>query len=586
MAVAPRPAHLAPNKNSQITAAALILEYLKGEGVSHVFGIPGGPITPLFDALYDEKAIQLISTRHEAGAAFMAAGYARLSGRLGVCLGTTGPGATNLITGLAAAAADSLPVLAITAQAATSTFGKGSLQDSTFDRVDIVEMFKSFTKMSAMAVNADNIPTLLRQAIRTAMSGRRGVTHLNIPTDLMKKKIRPELWPAGHYRSQERCFDREAARQACELLLRAKRPAILAGHGASLSGAQAEILELSELLNIPVATTPKGKGIFPETHPMSLRVFGLASSPVSESYLLSGVDVLFVIGSQLHEISTQGWEDRLRPSEALIQQDIDARSIGRNYPVEVALVGDAKTTLREIISQARKRLSSGEFFTPPRPDFERCKAAQPLWLGDEKRGQDSTPLKPQRLMAELQQALPEDAAVFVDSGNNTLWALHHLTATGRNAFLHNWGDFGAMGYGVASAIGGKLASPERPVVAIVGDGSFGMMGMEILTASTYGIPVIWIVLNDGRYNAVHHGQMVQYKGRTIGTEFKRMDLAKVAQALDVEGFRIEKPGEILEILPKVLASGRPAVLDVLIDPDELPPIESRFRSLEKFFFKN
>jgi acetolactate synthase-1/2/3 large subunit len=316
-----------------------------------------------------------------------------------------------------------------------------------------------------------------------------------------------------------------------------------------------------------------------------LRVFGLASSPWSEAYLLSGtVDVLFVIGSSLHEISTQGWEPALQPTRALLQQDADPSVIGRNYPVTTALVGDAKTTLRELIFQVRRLHSSGEYGRrPDGPGFAAWKRGLPPVLDAKAMGSDSLPLKPQRLMRELNRHLPEDALIFVDSGNNTLWVLHYLDANGRNVFIHNWGEFGAMGYGVAAAIGGKLAAPSRPVGSIVGDGSFAMCGMEVSTAATYGIPVVWVVLNDARFNAVHHGQQLQYGGRTIGTEFHRMDIAMVAQALGARGRRIERPEDLGPALEEALASGRPTVLDVWIDADEVPPIHSRVRSLDRFF---
>ena len=570
---------------AETTPVKLILEYLKQEGVQAVFGIPGGPITPLFDALYHDRSIRLISTRHEAGAAFMAAGYARLTGRLGVCVLTTGPGTTNAITGIAAAKADSLPVLALSAQVASVAFGKGSLQDSTYDRGDVVEMLRPVTKLSAMAAHPKNLTMMLRQMIRAAMTGRRGPVHLNIPTDLMRQSVPETLqWPM-QYRPQGRSFDREAVKEAAARLLSARRPAILAGHGVNLAEARAELKELAELLSIPVATTPKGKGAFPEDHPLALRVFGLASSPWSESYLLSGqVDVLFVLGSSLHEISTQGWDERLQPKDALLQLDIDPTVIGRNYPVTTALVGDAKATLRELVFQLRRLIASGEHPIVHRGGaLAGLKSRVAAHLEPEKLESQAHPMKPQRLMRELDRALPDDAAVFIDSGNNTLWALHYLDATGGRTFVHIWGEFGAMGFGVAAAIGGKIAHPKRPVVAIIGDGSFGMTGMELSTAASYPIRVAWIVLNDARFNAVHRGQQLQYDGRTMGTEFARMDLAAVARGLGAEGKTIKLPEEVGPALKAALESGLPTLLDVHIDADEVPPIHSRVRSLERFF---
>lgn len=578
------PLRVPPDPKDGVTVAKLILEQLKREGVRTIFGIPGGPATPLFDALHGDSGLRLVAPRHEAGAAFMALGDARVTGRVGVCLLTTGPGATNAITAVAAAKADSLPVLVLTAQVATSAFGKGSLQDSTESGVDTVALFRPITKMSAMLANPAGAGGVLRQALRTAMAGRRGPVHLSIPTDLMRRLAAgPPLAPAL-YRSEPQLFDREAVRRCARHLLEARRPAILAGHGVNLAGAQPELLELAELLSIPVATTPKGKGAFPEAHPLSLRVFGLASSPLSERYLLSeGADALLVLGSSLHENSTSGWDSRLVPG-ILMQQDIDQAMIGRNYPVSVALAGDAKTTLRELLFELRRRLIRGE--APPDGaggTFARFKAGVPAFLDSPAMRSDALPIKPQRLMSALDAALPQDALIFLDVGSNTLWATHYMSATGRNAFIHNWGEFAAMGYGVAAAVGGKLAAPHRPVIAVVGDGGFAMAGMEVSTAVTENVPVVWIVLNDARLNAVHHGQTLQYSGRTIGTEFHRMDVAGVAEALGAWARRVTHPGDIGAAVADALATGRPAVIDIRVDADEVPPIQSRVRSLDKLF---
>lgn len=565
------------------TVAELLLEHLKNEGVRAVFGLPGGPLSPLFDTLYHEPSLSVVTARHEGGAAFMALGYARVSGRLGACFVTTGPGATNAITGIAAAQADSIPLLAVTAQVATSTFGRGSIQDS-YDRLDIVAMLKSVTKMSTMVCSPHNFSMTMRTAIRQAMTGRRGPVHLNLPTDLMKKRVPCDLQLPHEYRPVSRPFDREAVKQAVDELFAARRPAILAGNGVNLAGARPELLELAELFSIPTATTPKAKGAFPESHPLSLRVFGTASSPWSESVLLEqGTDVLFVIGSGLHESSTQGWEARLKPSGALLQLDIEPSVIGRNYPVKVPLVGDIKTTLRELLFHARRRIASGERpYSDGGERLARLKREAPPLLDEAASRSEAVPIKPQRLMRALNESLPDDAIIFLDSGSNTLWATHYLNATGRNMFVHNWGDFGAMGFGVAAPIGGKVAAPERAVVAIVGDGAFAMNGMEVATAAAHGIPVVWIVLNDSRLNAVFHGQTLQYEGRTIGCEFPRLDIAKIAEGLGAIGVRIVEPGAVGPALRAALASGLPTVLDVWIDADEVPPIHSRIRSIQKF----
>lgn len=556
----------------------LILDYLKAEGVGAVFGIPGGPITPMFDALRGDARLRTIAARHEAGAAFMACGYARMTGGPGVCVLTTGPGATNALTGACAAKADGLPLVLLTAQAATIDFGKGALQDSTYDGIDTVAMFRPAVKLSLMPAHAGRVAAALRQAVRAAMTGRRGPVHVSLPTDLMKQQVARELIAPARYRSSAKTFDRAAVQEACLALLASRRPALFAGHGVDLAGAREELRQLAELLAAPVATTPKGKGAFDERSPLALGVFGLASSPRAEEYLLSGrVDALLVLGSSLHEMSTQGWDPRLQPKGPLIQADIEPATIGRNYPVDIPLVGDLKTTLVEMLHCLRRLRAQGSF--PPRPAVETLGPMRaPADLGGA-----GGPVKPQRVIAELSKALPEDAVVCLDVGNHTLWALHYLEATGKSVFLNNWGSFAAMGYGVAGAIGAKLGAPGRPVVAVVGDGGFGMAGMEVSTAATYGIPVVWVVFNDARYNAVYHGQKLQYAGRTHGVEFRAMDVAAIAASLGARAFRVERADELQGALAAALACAGPAVVDVRIDAEEVPPILSRVRSLEVSF---
>lgn len=566
------------------TVAQILLAHLKREGVRAVFGIPGGPVTPLFDALYHEPALRTVAARHEAGAAFMALGYARASGRLGACCLTTGPGATNAVTAVAAAKTDGIPVLVLTAQVATTVFGRGSLQDSSESGVDTVSIFRPVTKMSAMIASAENAGHLMRQAIRTAMTGRKGPVHLSVPTDLMRRLASTEAPLPAEYRPFSRTVDQDAVWECASRLAEARRPVILAGHGVNLAGAQRELLELADLLAIPVATTPKGKGAFPENHPLSLRVFGLASSPLAEGCLLSpDVDLLLVLGSSLHENSTQGWDRRLAQGRAVVQLDVDPSVIGRNYPVSNALVGDAKSTLRELILQVR-RLGVDPRLTEGRRAVQRRLFQElPRYLNPEAMFDGRSPVKPQRLMRLLDAAFPADALVFLDIGNHTLWATHYLTANGRNTFAHNWGEFAAMGYGVAAPVGAKIATPERPVVAVVGDGGFAMAGMEVSAAVTHEVPVLWVVLNDGRLNAVHQGQSAQYSGRTIATEFHRMDVAGVASALGAWSRRVTRSEDVAPAVAAALGCGRPAVLDVWIDADEPSPLQSRIRALDKLF---
>ncbi len=557
-------------------AAEYLIEALADAGVRHLFGVIGGAVVPIFTATVGRRT-QIVMAKHEAGAAFMADGYARVSGGIGACVATSGPGATNLLTGVASAYADSIPMIVLTGQVATKSFGKGAFQESSSEGVDIVDVFKRVTRYSTLAFRADRLPDVWHKALRTALGGRPGPVHLSLPADVQEQKLSTLSVPTVKiHRTQN--YDRAAIKQTALYLLRARRPAILAGHGAILSDAADEIKTLAELLEIPVATTPKGKGVFPEDHQLSLGPFGYSGSPLAQWYLLeSGVDVLLAVGTSLNEWGTLGWDRRLQPSEALIQVDIDPYEIGKNYQVTVPVIGDAKAGLTELCYEIRRqrqrylhfRKGNGKIEPPPdRPRFLNAAAMD----------SNSAPIKPQRLMRDLQEALPRDALVFVDGGANRAWAIHYWQSFYPRTFFCATG-MASMGFGVAAAVGGKFAAPDRVVVAIIGDGGFLMNGMEVSTAVHYGKQVIWVVLNDAGYGMAHHALRL-LKQPDVATRYPRVDCAKVAEGLGAQAFRIREPGEINKaLIGRILESHRPTLLDVEIDPDEVAPFGSRINTL-------
>lgn len=567
----------------KIKAINALLKYLEQEKVKYIFGIPGGPLMPLYDALYDLPAITPILTKHESGAAFMASGYSRVSGGLGVCCATTGPGTTNLITGVAVNYTDSTPILFITAQIATQAFGKGAFQDSTSYTINAPEIMRPITKYSQMATSCERIPEMTKEAIRQALTGVNGPVHINIPTNFMNKEIDVDFTPPESYRVKGEIFDRKRVKEATRFLLQAQRPAMLVGNGVNISRAHQEIRELAERLIIPVATTPKAKGAFPENHLLSLGVFGFGGTPLADKYLLSEeVDVLLCIGTSLGEVSTHAWDRKLQPRLAFIQIDLDPSQIGKNYPVTVGIEGDAKTVLQEMFFQINRDLR-WLTYTPrlTAKDIYFFKKQYQYFINEEKMLSEEIPLKPQRLIKDLRDSLPIDAIVFCDIGNHLAWALHYFSCYLPLTFFHTF-DFGAMGYATAACIGGKLAAPNRTVVAIVGDGCFMMNGMEVATAVNYNIPVVWVVFNDARLGMVYHGQQLQFKERYIASSFNRVDIAKIAQGLGAQAVKVDKPGELKNIMPEVIASHKPTVIDVLIDADEIPPIQSRIKALDRF----
>jgi len=557
----------------KISAASLMLRYLEAEGVQYVFGVPGTTMVPFYSALNKQTAIKPILAKHEEGAAFMADGYARVSGKLGVCYSTSGPGVTNLISGVATAYMDNIPLLVITGQVPTTMYGKGTFQDSTKGGVDSVAMLDPITKLSTMILSKYKVPDVLKEAFRTAFSGKRGPVHISFPKDIMDEMLEADLMPPKMYRTRSEYFDRKLVIEAAHKLVHARRPAFLVGSGAISSGATSQVLELAEMLHIPVATTMKAKGAFPESHALSLGTIGLGGSPPAEEYLMGDqrVDVLFVIGSSLSQTVTYSWDPRLQPTDCLIHLNIDPTEIGKNYQANIGLVGDCATVLDEISFRIfREMLDHDIKKERPIEDILNFKKRVGLYQNSDKMFSESVPLKPQAVMREIQATLPPDAIVFSDIGSHVCWAIHYLKFD-RPCFYSPLGLL-TMGYGTAAAIGGKLAAPDRPVFSLVGDGCFQMNGMEVATAVSHDIPVIWIVQNNAKLGLVHELQKFSLGEHTVSTLFKKIDAAKVAEGLGALGFHVEKPGELPKAMQAALASKRPCVIDVAIDPDEVPPI--------------
>lgn len=565
-------------------AIELLLEHLADEGVRHIFGVPGGNLVPLYEAIADRPDMQAVLSKHEEGGACMADGYARVSRSLGVCCGIAGPGATHALTGVAGAYADSVPVLFLSGQVATSVFGRGAIQDSTALGVDLVEMFKPVTKLSTMVVNADSCGRIARHAIRTAFTGRPGPVHLNLPGDVSKTRVSATLHePHAHYRPHSLPIDLLEAARAAQLLAEAKSPAILAGNGVNLVGAWDELRQLAERGGIPVATTPKGKGAFPSHHPLSLGVFGFGGHVRAQKYLTEDVDVLLVVGSSLGEFATNAWDTRLSPRTALIQIDIDPREIGKNYSPEVGIVADARMALASIEA---KLIQLGP---PQRPATLPARLLPiPALIEAEAMDSDATPLAPQRVVSALRSTLPDDAIVFLDIGNCISWMVQYFEVRQPGNFFVNLG-LACMGWSVPASIGGQFAAPDRTVVGVLGDGAFAMLGMEVHTAVEYRLPIVWVVLNDGGYGMVDQGdQLVLGRGVCPARFQQTIDVAGVARSLGARGLVIETAEQLENALRDAIEWREgPVVLDVRIDPSIVPPtLRMRTDSLRRMFEAN
>lgn len=548
---------------SATRVADQIVATLHAAGVRVVFGVPGGAIAPIFDALIDEPRIRVVNANHESTAVYAAAAHARATGTVGVVLVTSGPGVTNALTGLASAHCDGLPVLLIGGEVARKNFGRGALQEGSPYHLNLVAMAKHITKLSVEVVGADQAIFTIRKALATAQSGRKGPVFLSLPLDVQgAKTVKPQL---AHQTQAAFEVDASMVDMAVHQLLTSDRPLVLAGSGTRWNRGPQELLNFAERYNIPVMTTPKAKGVFPESHPLSLGVYGLGGHPAASNYLRSGVDLLLAVGTSFNDVATNSWNTDLKV-ENCIQVDIEGSQIGRNYPAGIGLVGDAGTVLAKLAVLAPKvlphrKLTKREWFTDPSTLT--------------KRG----PIKPQRALWELQQLLPSSAIYTCDIGDHSMFALHYLSIDAPDGFHFACG-LGSMGSGIASAIGVKLAHPDRPVVAICGDGTLTMSGMDVALAVKERLNIIYCVLNDRRYGMVEAGHEAIF-GRTPPYPVS-LAIGELASALHAEVVQIDEPEQITALgTRRLLNSAGPLVLDVHVDALEKMPRLSRFDAIRE-----
>ncbi|MFI9825805.1 thiamine pyrophosphate-binding protein [Streptomyces sp. NPDC052013] len=601
-----------------------LVAHLVDEGITTVFGIPGGLLYPFFDRIEKDSRFSFYVSRHEAGAAFMADGYARVTGRPAVAAATAGPGATNLITGLGVAMSDGVPMVVLTGQASTAHLGKGASQETWAEDIDIVQMLRPVSKYSAMVTSAEHLPRHFRRAVRRAVSGRPGPVHLNVPVDLWKEPVNDSWSAPASYRPIVRSVDIGAVRAAADLLLSARRPMLLVGSGAAAVSSREHLQQFVETLGCPAATTPRGKGVFPEDHPQSLGVFGFAGHASARQALLAeDTDVLLTVGAALNETTTLNWNPALTQGKKLIQLDIDIDRIGRNYPVDVALVGDAEAILPSLTRELRQRQQeqsgtslvhlprtaplaedkspdclapneSRDSLNEPRPARIAVTRPNPApapvsskptpdFDDEDLRISDAVPLTPQRWRADLSEILPADAIIVSDIGAHMLFNIHHLRIGAKQQFILNL-NFGSMGHGTAAPIGAALGSDGRPVIAIVGDACFTMNGMEVLTAREYDIPVVWIVENNQQHGVTWHASRILSSGKPLHSIVyeKCLNIADIAQAMGLKSWRVEKPGEMQNALQAALSSAEPALIEVLVDPDISPPVGGRVETVAGF----
>ena len=542
---------------SELTGADALIKALEYEEVEGIFGLPGGANLPIYDSLYDSDIRHLL-VRHEQNAAHMADGYARASRKPGVCFATSGPGATNLITGIATASADSSPIIAITGQVASDMIGKDAFQEC-----DIIGIATPVTKYTYQPLTSAEVPQVVKNSFHIATSGRPGPVLIDIPKNAQTEKMKMNFPTKPNIRKlqQLQTADLKAIDKAADLLLNAERPMIMTGGGVIISGAFKELQAVAEFLVSPVVSTFKGKGGFSETHYLSLGPIGMHGH-IEANKLVIESDVLLAAGARFSDRSVGKW-DEFGNEMTIIHADIDPSEIGKNKNADIGLIGDIKTTLSLLLSamgkKAQKRQSEYEW-------INRVNEIKDIWR--------SKPLPAPReitgprLLKKMREILPEACLVTTEVGQHQMWASLHFDVAEPGTFFTSTG-LGTMGWGLPAAVGAKFARPNLPVIDIAGDGSVQMTESALATSVTEKLPVITVIFNNGMLGMVAQWQRLFYERKYIGVELQGIpDYVKIAEAYGAQGIRAQSMNEFEKALKNALNSDVATVIDVPINPDE------------------
>ncbi len=551
----------------KLTGAEIVVRALKDEGVKHIFGYPGGAVLNIFDALYDEKDISVILTRHEQGAVHAADGYARVSGNVGVCMVTSGPGATNTVTGIATAYMDSIPLVVITGQVPVSLIGNDAFQEA-----DIVGITRPCTKHNYLIKRVEDLERILKEAFYLARTGRPGPVLVDIPKDVTAASCKygsvKEVDLPG-YKPKLRGHPLQV-RRAVKMILSSKRPVLYVGGGVVISGAHQELFELATRLSIPVTTTLMALGAFPGDHELSLGMLGMHGT-YRANMAVTEADLLIAVGARFDDRVT-GKVEEFSPHAKIIHIDIDPTSISKNIKVDIPIVGDARLVLKDILKEL-DRISQEKpgILEEYRRDLESWHAKIKKWHDQSRLSYDlSGPyVKPQYVVEVLYRLTKGEAIVSTDVGQNQMWAAQYYIFKKPRSFLTS-GGLGTMGYGFPAGIGAKVAAPEREVVVISGDGSFQMNLQELATAVKNNLNVKVIILNNGYLGMVRQWQELFYNRRYshsyLGWDIP--DFVKLAEAYGASGYRVERNEEVENVLKKALSEEKPTIVDVRINPEE------------------
>ncbi len=537
----------------KMTGAQALIESLRRDGVEVIFGYPGGSLLPIYDVLYDTKDIRHILVRHEQGAAHAADGYARASGKVGVCMATSGPGGTNLVTGIATAHMDSVPMLAITGQVPTFAIGKDSFQEA-----DITGITMPITKHNYLLAKADDVPRVVKEALYIARTGRPGPVLIDFPRDVQQAEVDfdyPEEVHLPAYRPVMNGHPKMIER-AAELIGTAHRPLIYGGGGVNIADAQDELVALAERIDAPVTMTLMGKGAFPEDHELSLGMPGMHGTGYA-NYALHEADVVVAVGTRFDDRVT-GKLDMFAPGVKFIHVDIDPAEIGKNVAPALPIVGDVKRVLAALV----KKVAPAKH-----PQWHKTVAD---WKQQYPMGWKGDGLKPQFVIQEIHRATNGEAVIVTEVGQNQMWAAQWYPCRETRQFISS-GGLGTMGYGFPAAIGAKVARPDKVVWDIAGDGSIQMNIQEMATAVANKIPVKIAVLNNGYLGMVRQWQTLFFQDRRsyVDLDVGTPDFVKLVEAYGGMGLRVTEESEVKDAIQKAMAvDDRPCLIDFRVARDE------------------
>lgn len=539
----------------EITGAQAIIKSLEKEKVNTIFGYPGAAICPFYDALLDSD-IRHILTRCEQGAAHAASGYARITNRTGVCVATSGPGATNLITGIATAYMDSIPMVAITGQVQSDLIGR-----DVFQEADITGATAPFCKHNYLVKDAKSIPKIIKEAFHIASTGRPGPVLIDIPIDLQQEKfdfIYPQAIDIRGYKPNYKGHAVQISKIA-QAIENAKRPVICAGGGIINANATGELAALVEKCQIPVTTTLMGIGAVPSDHDLYFGMLG-SHGVYAANYAIHHSDLLLIIGARVGD-RAMGSASKIARTARIIHIDIDPAEIGKNVDVSIPLVGDAKLILQDLINITEKGRTEEWIDTLKKSRTERSPGKSDL---EEKTGY----INPRWLLSALSEVSGDNAVFTTEVGQNQIWAANHLKIKNPRAFITS-GGMGTMGYGLPAAVGVKIGSPDSTVITIGGDGSFQMCMQELGTIKQNNLGVKMIILNNSRLGMVRELQKIKFGKRYSQVNLEsNPDFVKLALAYGFKGERISSDSEVKQALYKMLADDEPYLLECIVDPEE------------------